>query len=72
MGLGAFGAVVSAQDSISGEHVAIKQINRVYEKVRRPLLSKDFNSLTSPLSAATTCQTCAQGNHALTTLSNSS
>lgn len=32
MGIGAFGAVVSAQDTISGEHVAIKQINRVYEK----------------------------------------
>ncbi|KAG8835562.1 hypothetical protein FRC17_002482 [Serendipita sp. 399] len=32
MGVGAFGAVVSAQDSISGEHVAIKQINRAYDK----------------------------------------
>jgi len=36
MGIGAFGAVVSAQDKISGEHVAIKQVNRVYEKVRHP------------------------------------
>lgn len=33
MGIGAYGAVVSAQDTISGEYVAIKQINRVYEKV---------------------------------------
>ncbi|KIM34236.1 hypothetical protein M408DRAFT_325692 [Serendipita vermifera MAFF 305830] len=34
MGMGAFGAVVSAQDTISGEHVAIKQVNRVYEKAQ--------------------------------------
>ncbi|PVG04896.1 putative mitogen-activated protein kinase MpkA [Serendipita vermifera] len=32
MGIGAFGAVVCAQDTISGEHVAVKQINRVYDK----------------------------------------
>lgn len=34
MGVGAFGVVVSARDDISGEHVAIKQINRVFDKAR--------------------------------------
>lgn len=72
MGIGAFGAVVSAQDTISGEHVAIKQVNRVYEKARRPLLLSNFSIAHSASSAATTCQTCAEGNHALTTFSNSS
>lgn len=33
MGIGAFGAVVSCQDIISEEFVAVKQINRVYDKV---------------------------------------
>ncbi|CAG8696704.1 7856_t:CDS:2, partial [Acaulospora colombiana] len=42
MGIGAFGAVVCAQDTISGEHVAVKQINRVYEK---PDLAKRVTGL---------------------------
>ncbi|KZS94596.1 kinase-like protein [Sistotremastrum niveocremeum HHB9708] len=33
LGQGAYGVVISAQDEISGEHVAIKQVSRIFTKV---------------------------------------
>lgn len=37
LGHGAYGTVISAQDEISGEHIAIKQVERVFDK---PSLAK--------------------------------